>query len=126
MITSPEVIQQREQSRVNALRAATSLRGTTEPMSSSQVTVTTTAAVVSDLTSDEPEESPSLRQIPVGSIAPSAEGYIWPGHPDAQYADVFPSEMSLSQQNRDYRLDPDEGWKLLYPIYRTRSEMFKN
>ena len=24
--------------------------------------------------------------------------------------------MSLSQQNRDYRLDPDEGWKLLYPF----------
>ena len=61
MIASPEVIQQREQSRVNVLRAATSLRGTTEPMSSSQVTVTTTAAVVSDLTSDEPKESPSSR-----------------------------------------------------------------
>ena len=24
--------------------------------------------------------------------------------------------MSLSQQNRDYRLDPDKGWKLLYPF----------
>ena len=59
-ITSPEVIQQREQSRVNALRAATSLRGTTEPMSSSQVTVTTTAMVVSVLTSDKPEQSPLI------------------------------------------------------------------
>ena len=77
-ITSPEVIQQREQSRVNALRAATSLRRTTEPMSSSQVTVTTTAMVVSGLALEEPEESLLSRQIPVGSIAPSAEGYIWP------------------------------------------------
>ena len=57
-ITSPEVIQQREQSRVNALRAATSLRGTTEPVSSSQVTVTTTAAVVSDLTSENLNNPP--------------------------------------------------------------------
>ena len=57
-ITSPEVIHQRYQSRVNALRAAASLGGTTEPMSSSQVTVTTTAAVVSDLALEEPEESP--------------------------------------------------------------------
>ena len=24
--------------------------------------------------------------------------------------------MSLSQQNRDYRLDPDEEWRLLYPF----------
>ena len=80
------------------------------------MTVTTTATVVSGLALEEPEESLSLRQIPVGLIAPSAEGYIWPGHPDAQYADVFPSEMSLSQQNRDYRLDPEEGWRLLYPF----------
>ena len=115
-ITSPEVIQQREQSRVNASRAAASLRRTTEPMSPSQVTVTTTSAVVSGLALEESEESSSLRQIPVSLIALCAEGYIWPGHPDAQYTDVFPSEMSLSQQNRDYRLDPEEGWRLLYPF----------
>ena len=24
--------------------------------------------------------------------------------------------MSLSQQNRDYRLDSEEGWRLLYPF----------
>ena len=56
-ITSPEVIQQREQSRVNAIRAAASLRRTTEPMSPSQVTVTSTSAVVSGLALKEPEES---------------------------------------------------------------------
>ena len=96
-ITSPEVIQQREQSRVNALRAAASLRRTTEPINPSQVTVTTTSTVVSGLALEKPEESFSSRQIPVDLIAPSAEGYICSGHPDAQYADVFPSEMSLSQ-----------------------------
>ena len=85
-------------------------------MSCSQVTLTTTAVVVSGLALEDPEESLSSKQIPVGSVAPSAEGYIWPGHPDAQYADVFPSEMFLSQQNRDYTLDPEEGWRLLYPF----------
>ena len=66
-------------------------------MSSSQVTVTTTVVVVTGLALEETEESLSLRQILVGLIAPSAEDYIWSGHPAAQYADVFPSEMSLSQ-----------------------------
>ena len=69
IITSPEVIQQREQCRINVLRAATSLRRTTESVSPSQITVTTTSAVVSGLALDEPEESFSLRQIPVGPIA---------------------------------------------------------
>ena len=82
----------------------------------SQVTVTTTSGVVSGLTVEETGDPSSLRQIPIGSIAPSAESYIWPGHPDAQYADVFPPEMSLNHQNLDYRLDPDEGWRLLYPF----------
>ena len=65
---------------------------------------------------EETEDPFPSRQVPIGSIAPSADGYIWPGHPDAQYADVFPLEMSLSQQNADYRLDPEEGWRLLYPF----------
>ena len=58
----------------------------------------------------------SSRQVPVGSIGPSAKGYIWPGHLDAQYIDVFPPEMSLSQQDIDLRLNPEEGWRLLYPF----------
>ena len=47
----------------------------------------------------------SSRQVPVGSIAPGAEGYIWLGHPDAQYIDVFPPEMSLSQQNVELKIE---------------------
>ena len=50
------------------------------------------------------------------SIAPSTERCIWPGHPDVQYIDVFPIEMSLNQPNIDLRLNPDEGWNLLYPF----------
>ena len=99
---------------MDALRAAASLRGTTRPMRPSQVTVTTASAVVSGLTLEETEDPFPSTQVPIGSIASSAEGYICPGHPDAQYADVFTLEMSLSQQNTDYRLDHEEGWKLLY------------
>ena len=29
---------------------------------------------------------------------------------------MFPPELSLSQQNVDYRLDPEERWRLLYPF----------
>ena len=116
MVTSPDDIQQREQSRMDVLRAAAGLRRSIGPTSHSQVAVTTTSAVVSGLALEETENSLSSSQILVGSIALSAEGYIWPGHPDAQYADVFPPEMSLSQQNVDYRLDPEEGWRLLYPF----------
>ena len=58
----------------------------------------------------------SSRQVLVGSIVPSAEGYIWPGHPDAQHVDVFPPEMSLSQQDIDLRLNPEERWRLSYPF----------
>ena len=108
------VSSQRELGRMDALRAAASLRGTTRPMRPSQVTVTTASAVVSGLTLEETEDPFPSTQVPIGSIAPSAEGYICPGHPDAQYADVFTLEMSLSQQNTDYRLDHEEGWKLLY------------
>ena len=115
-IESVGVSSQREQGRIDALGAAASLRGTTRPKRTSQVTVTTTSAVVSGLTLEETEDPFPSRQVLIGSIAPSAEGYIWPGHPDAQYADVFPSEMSLSQQSADYRLDPEEGWRLLYPF----------
>ena len=85
-------------------------------MRASQVTVTTTSAVVSGLVLEGAEDLFPSRQIPIGSIGPSAEGYIWLGHPDAQYADVFPLEMSLIQQNDDYRLDSEEGWRLLYPF----------
>ena len=67
-------------------------------MVSSQVVVTTTSAVVGGLALEEPDISTSLRHVPVRSIAPSVEGYIWPGHPDAQYVDVFPPEMSESTE----------------------------
>ena len=113
--TSTDALQQRDQSRIDVLRAAASFRGLIGPMSQPQVVVTTTSAV-SGLALEETENSLSSRQIPVGSIALNAEGYIWPGHPDAQYADVFPPEMSLNQQNVDYRLDPEEGWRFLYPF----------
>ena len=83
---------------MDALRAAASLRRSIEPTSHSQVTVTTTSAVVSGLALEETETSLSSSQIPVGSIALSAEGYIWPGQLDAQYADVFPPEMSLTNK----------------------------
>ena len=126
MAASTDAIQQREQSRMDALRAASGLRKSIGPTSHSQVVVTTTSAVVSGLALEETENSLSSSQIPVGSIAPSAEGYIWPGHPDAQYADVFPPEMSLSQQNVDYRLDPEEGWRFIVSFHRTRCMMSKN
>ena len=76
--------------------------------------VTTIPAVVSGLALEESDIATSSRQVPVGSIAPSAEGYIWPRHPDAQYVDVFLPEMSLNQQDIDLRLGPEEGWRLLY------------
>ena len=111
-----DFIQQREQSRIEALRVAASLRGTTGSLSPSQIMVTTTFAVVSGLMLEETESPLPSRQIPISLIATSAEGYIWPGYPNAQYVNVFPPEMSLSQQNPDYRLDPEEGWRLLYPF----------
>ena len=52
------------------------------------------SAVVGGLALEESDIAMPSRQVLVGSIAPSAEGYIWPGHPDAQYVDVFPPEMS--------------------------------
>ena len=78
--------------------------------------VTTASAVVSGLALGESDIATPSRQVPIGMIAPSAEGYIWPGHPDAQYVDVFPLEMCLNQQDINLRLDPEEGWRLLYPF----------
>lgn len=75
----------------------------------SQVAITTTSAVGGGLTLEESEISETPRQVPVGSIAPSTKRYVWPGHPDAQYVDVFPSDMSLNQQTIDLRLNPEEG-----------------
>ena len=95
--TQSHIIQQREQSRVDALRTTSGLRGVNGTTIPPQVILTTTPAVVSGLILGETDEPLALRQVPVGSIAPSAEGYIWPGHPDAQYVNVFPPKMSLSQ-----------------------------
>ena len=78
--------------------------------------IVTTPAVVSGLTPKESDDLLPSTQVLVGSIAPSAEGYIWPGHPDAQYVDVFPHEMSLSQQDVNLWLNPEEGWRFLYPF----------
>ena len=111
---------QREQGRLDALRTAAALRGTGRPaetsIAPSQVAVTTTPAVVGGLVLEESEVPETSRQIPVGSIVPSTERYIWPRHPDVQYINVFPFEMSLNQPDIDLRLNPDEGWKLLYPF----------
>ena len=57
MVTSPNDVQQREQSRMDALRAAAGLRRSIEPTSHSQVAVTTTSAVVSGLGLEETENS---------------------------------------------------------------------
>ena len=57
MATSTDAIQQREQSRMDALRAAAGLRRSIGPTSHSQVAVTTTSAVVSGLALEETENS---------------------------------------------------------------------
>ena len=121
--TSGDVAWQREQGRLDALRTAATLRGNggtaDVSVAPSQVVVTTTPAVVGGLALEESDIAVSSRQVPVSSIAPSAEGYIWPGHPDAQYVDVFPLEMSLNQQDIDLRLNPDERMEVVVPIYGT-------
>ena len=90
-----ELDRQREQGRLDALRTAATLRGMSDSMRTSmapsQVAVTTTSAVVGGLELEVTKSLEPPRQIPVGSIAPNTERYIWPGHPDAQYIDVFPS-----------------------------------
>ena len=47
--------------------------------------------------------------MPVGSVIPNTNRFIWPGHPDAMYADVFPTGMTVNNQDTDMRLDPQEG-----------------
>ena len=54
--TSIDVAQQREQSRVDALRAAANLHGPNGTISPSQMTVTTTSEVVSGLNVGETED----------------------------------------------------------------------
>ena len=83
-------------------------------MAPSQMAVTTTSAAVGGIVREETQSLETSRQVLIGSIAPNTEWYIWPGHPDAQYIDVFPMEMTLIQTDSDLRLDPEEGWRLLY------------
>ena len=64
MVTSPNNVHQREPSRMDALRAAAGLRRSIEPTSHFQVAVTTTSAVVSGLTLEEPENSLSSMPVP--------------------------------------------------------------
>ena len=78
--------------------------------------VTTTSAVVGGVVHEESDMMEDAGQVPVGSVVPNTERYVWPGHPDAQYTDVFPSEMAINQTDPALRLDPDEGWRLLYPF----------
>ena len=115
-----DVAWQREQGRLDALRTAATLIGNggtaNVSVAPSQVVVPTTPAVVGGLALEESDIGTSSRQVPIGSIAPSAEGYIWPRHPDAQYVDVFPPEISLNQQDINLRLNSEEGWRLLYPF----------
>ena len=89
---SENVDWQRQQGQLDALRTAASLRTTASltgtSIAPSQIVVTTTP---------ETEMSDDVRQVPVGSIVPNTERYVWPGHPDAQYINVFPSDMAIHQ-----------------------------
>ena len=111
---------QRQQGQLDASRTAASLRSATSLMGTSvaptQVAVTTTLAVVGGVVHEESDMMEDAEQVPVGSVVPNTERYVWPGHQDAQYIDVFPSEMSINQTDPALRLDPDEGWRLLYPF----------
>ena len=71
----------------------------------SRVVVTTTPAVVGGVVWEEQEISDDFRQIPKCPI------YLY-----AQYINVFPPEMAINQPDPNLRLDPEEGWKLLYPF----------
>ena len=92
----------------------TAIMGTS--IAPSQVVVTTTSVVMGGIVWEEQEISDDSRQVPVGSVVPNTERYVWLGHPDAQYIDVFPPEMVINQPDPNLRLDPEEGWKLLYPF----------
>ena len=85
---------QRQQGQLDALRTAASLRSATSLMgisvAPSQVVVTTTSAVVGGVVCEESDMMEDAGQVPVGSVVPNTERYVWPGHPDAQYIDVFP------------------------------------
>ena len=78
--TSGYVAWQREQGRLDALRTAATLRGTGGAadisIAPSQVVVTTMPAIVGSLALEESDIATSARQVLVGFIAPSAEGYI--------------------------------------------------
>ena len=78
--TYGDIAWQREQGRLDALRTAATLRGTSGSVgtstASSQVVDTTTSAVVGGLTLEESDIATSSKQVLVGSIVPSAEGYI--------------------------------------------------
>ena len=56
------------------------------------------------------------RSIPVGSVPLTQSSMILAGHPDVMYQNIFPSEMSISNQDAALRLDPEENWRLLYPF----------
>ena len=61
-------------------------------------------------------EEQEERSIPVGSVQPTQSSMILAGHPDVMYQNIFPSEMSISNQDAALRLDPEENWRLLYPF----------
>ena len=64
----------------------------------------------------DPLEEQGERSIPVGSVQPTQSSMILAGHPDVMYQNIFPSEMSISNQDAALRLDPEENWRLLYPF----------
>ena len=61
-------------------------------------------------------EEQEERSIPVGSVQLTQSSMILAGHPDVMYQNIFPSEMSILNQDAALRLDPEENWRLLYPF----------
>ena len=92
---------QRQQGQLDALRTAALLRNTVSltgtSIAPSQIVVPTTPAVVGGVVREETEMSNDARQVPIGSVVPNTKRYVWPGHPDAQYIDVFLSDMAINQ-----------------------------
>ena len=69
-----------------------------------------------DVEQIDPLEEQGERSIPVGSVQLTQSSMILAGHPDVMYQNIFPSEMSISNQDAALRLDPEENWRLLYPF----------
>ena len=92
---------QRQQGQLDILRTAASLRNTVSltgtSIAPSQIVVPTTPAVVGGVVREETEMSDDAGQLPIGSVVANTERYVWLGHPDAQYIDVFPSDVAINQ-----------------------------